>query len=361
MRRSLRFLSSCSSSSLIARIPVQPKEVTLHAVQNHPFQAVQVVEAKAEGFPHGGQEWLSGIFAHQAEQLTQGQHHQLAAMLFQSGEVISDLRCGLEDGLFFWVRIAALEPLAARGAMGQKRDALMLLVGDALVSDEVACIELHLDLVLGLPDLYLAADPRYRNRVAVAVQGYIAFDIHGPLMQTINFRDPDGQRFQMPLLEGKQLARNGTDMLFISGVDAIAPLPGLFIQVWPAGERTASQEVVLDEPEWPFDASRAVGIATLVGYESEIKAFGKGSHLGHGNHLPSRSSQHHHVGVVDHDALRAASEIPQRFGEKDFAIEALKRCVALKEQHARVAQHGRSSLHFAFLPGEFEFMGRSIV
>jgi hypothetical protein len=32
----------------------------------------------------------------------------------------------------------------------------------------------------------------------------------------------------MPLLEGKQLARNGADMFFISGVDAIAPPPGLF-------------------------------------------------------------------------------------------------------------------------------------
>jgi len=163
------------------------------------------------------------------------------------------------------------------------------------------------------------------------------------------------------LLEGKQLARNGADMFFISGVDAIAPLPGLCIQVWPTGERTASQEVVLNEPERPFDASGAVGIATLVGHKAEVEAFGKGSHLGHGNHLPSGSSQHHHVGVVDHDALRAATEIPQRFGEEDFAIEALKRCVALKEQHARVAQHGRSGLYFAFLSSQFECMRRSIV
>jgi len=43
----------------------------------------------------------------------------------------------------------------------------------------------------------------------------------------------------MPLLEGKQLTRNGADMFFIGGVHAIAPPPGLFIQVWPAGERTA--------------------------------------------------------------------------------------------------------------------------
>src|SRR5215472_13854378 len=81
--------------------------------------------------------------------------------------------------------------------------------------------------------------PIHRDRVAVTVKGYIAFDIHGPLLQTINLRDPHGQRFQMPLLEGEQLARNGADMFFVGGVHAIAPLPCLFIQVWPAGERTA--------------------------------------------------------------------------------------------------------------------------
>ena len=98
-----------------------------------------------------------------------------------------------------------------------------------------------------------------------------------------------------------------------------------------------------------------------MGHEAEVEALGKGRHLGHGNHLSPRASQHHHVRVVDHDAVWAAAEIPQRFGEKDFAIEPLKRRIALKEQHARVAQHGRGSLHFAFLSSEFEFMGRSIV
>jgi len=163
------------------------------------------------------------------------------------------------------------------------------------------------------------------------------------------------------LLEGKQLARNGADVFFIGGVDPLAPLPSLPIQVWPTGEGAAGQEVPFNEPERSFHPSRAVGIATLVGYEGEAEALGKGGHLGHGNHLSPRSPQYHHVRVVSHDALRAAAEISQSFGEKDFAIEALKRRETLKEQHARVAQHGRSGLYAAFLPGEFDFMGRSIV
>src|ERR1700746_710391 len=105
-------------------------------------------------------------------------------MLFQSCEVVRDLRCRLEDGLFFRVRVAALQSLAARGAMDQKGDALIMLVGDAFVSNDIAWIELRLDLVLDLPNLYWAPDPRPRERLPLAVQGYIAFDIHGPLVQT---------------------------------------------------------------------------------------------------------------------------------------------------------------------------------
>ena len=52
-------------------------------------------------------------------------------MLFQSCDVVGDLWRRLEDSLFFRVRIAALEPLAAWWAMGHESDALILLVGDA--------------------------------------------------------------------------------------------------------------------------------------------------------------------------------------------------------------------------------------
>jgi hypothetical protein len=98
-------------------------------------------------------------------------------------------------------------------------------------------------------------------------------------------------------------------VFFIGGVDAIAPLPSLPIQVLPTGERAAGQEVPFNEPEWSFHPSRAVGIATVVGYEGEAEALGESRHLGHGNHLSPRSPQHHHVRVVDHDASWGAAEI----------------------------------------------------
>src|SRR5207248_4452651 len=150
------------------------------------------------------------IFPHQTEQLTQGQHHQLVTVLFQSADIISYLWRGLEDGLFFGVSIAALKALSAWWAMGAERDALILFVGDALVGHDVTRIELDLDLVLGFPNLHATTDPGHRDGVAVAVQGHITFDIHRALVQTIDFGDPGGQRLQMPLLEGKPLARDGT-------------------------------------------------------------------------------------------------------------------------------------------------------
>lgn len=98
-----------------------------------------------------------------------------------------------------------------------------------------------------------------------------------------------------------------------------------------------------------------------MGYEGEAEALGKGGHFGNGNHLASRPAQDHHVRVVDHDAFRAAAEIAQSFGEKNLAVKPLKGWIALKEQHARVAQYGRSGLHSAFLAGDLDFMRRRIV
>ena len=37
--------------------------------------------------------------------------------------------------------------------------------------------------------------------------------------------------------------------------------------------------------------------------EAEAETFGKGGHLGHRNHLAAGASQHHDMGVVDHDPL----------------------------------------------------------
>ena len=92
-------------------------------------------------------------------------------------------------------------------------------------------------------------------------------------------------------------------MFFVGRVDPVAPLPRLLIQVRPTGEAAARQEVVLDEPEVALYAGGTIGVAPFMSHEAEAETFGKSRHLGHRNHRASGAAQHHHMGVVDHDAL----------------------------------------------------------
>src|SRR5437667_8944986 len=83
MRRSLRFLSSCSSSSFIFIAGVsfgfiELEEVARHAAQDHTFEAVHVVEAVTGGFVDGGAHGGAGIVADHTEQLAQGHDTELA-------------------------------------------------------------------------------------------------------------------------------------------------------------------------------------------------------------------------------------------------------------------------------------------
>jgi hypothetical protein len=126
---------------------------------------------------------------------------------------------------------------------------LVLGFGDAPMRDQAPGIELNLDLVLGLSHLYAAADPVHRDRIAVAIQRDIPFDIDQPLMQSVDFRNPCRQRFQMQPLNCEQLTRNRADMFLISRVDFVAPLPRPLIQVVPTAEAASGQEVPFDKTE----------------------------------------------------------------------------------------------------------------
>src|SRR5580704_2869592 len=156
--------------------------------------------------------------------------------------------------------IGSRASLAAWRTMFGQRDSLLLGFGNAPVRDQAAGIELNLDLVLRLAYLHAPADPVHRDRIAVAVQRDISFDIHQALLQPVDFRNPRRQRFQMQPLDGKQLTRNRADMFLISPVHLVAPLPRPLIQILPTAECAPGQEVRLDEMEGPLDAPRTVRI-----------------------------------------------------------------------------------------------------
>ena len=104
-----------------------------------------------------------------------------------------------------------------------------------------------------------------------------------------------------------------------------------------------------------------IGIASFMRHESKPEAVGERLHLRHGNHLSPRAAQHHHMRVVDHHALRRAVHVAHRIGEKHLAVEALKGGRDLKEQHARITEHGRGGLRFILPAADFHFVRRSVV
>src|ERR1700685_1669937 len=145
--------------------------------------------------------------------------------------------------------IGSCASLAAWRTMLGQHDSLLLGFGDAPVRDQAAGIELNLDLVLRLAYLHAPADPVHRDRIAVAVQRDIPFDIHQALLQPVDFRNPRRQWFQMQPLDCKQLTRNRADMFLVSRVDLIAPLSRPLIQILPTAEGAAGQEVSFDNAE----------------------------------------------------------------------------------------------------------------
>jgi hypothetical protein len=98
-----------------------------------------------------------------------------------------------------------------------------------------------------------------------------------------------------------------------------------------------------------------------VRHELKAETLCKGSHLRHRNHVAAAAAKHHHVRVVDHHSRRDSTHVTQRIGEKHLTVETPEVGVTLEEQHSRVTQDGRSSLHFPFPAAQFEFVRRRVV
>src|SRR6266699_772079 len=121
MRRSWRFFSSCSSSSVIVLAScVEQKIFAGHAPQDHPLQPVQVVKTVAGSLPHGSYEWFAWILPHELQQLPQGQRDDLAAVLLHSRHIVGQLGQGGNDGFLFRMGIGTRNSLTPwRPVLGQ--------------------------------------------------------------------------------------------------------------------------------------------------------------------------------------------------------------------------------------------------
>ena len=97
-------------------------------------------------------------------------------------------------------------------------------------------------------------------------------------MQPIDLRNPRWQRSQMESLDSKQLTRHRAEMLFVSGVDLIAPLPRPLIQILPTAECATREEIPLDKAERPLHppgtvrmAACAVSLVLAAGEQQEME------------------------------------------------------------------------------------------
>src|SRR5207247_4744638 len=120
MWRSLRFFRSCSSSSLIfirSSFRFEQEVVASDAAPNHAVEPVQIVEAVTARFRHSREYGLTGIFADDPQQLAQSNGEIAVSAFFERGQIIGQFRSRLKDRLFFRMRIAAFDALAARRPM----------------------------------------------------------------------------------------------------------------------------------------------------------------------------------------------------------------------------------------------------
>ncbi len=150
-------------------------------------------------------------------------------------------------------------------------------------------------------------------------------------------------------------------MALVTAIDLVAPLASLEVEIVPVLEGAAREEVSFDEPKRAFDSGGAIFIQDFMSAELKAVALSESRHLRHGHHLGTGTAQDNHMRVIDHDDPRGTVKVFQGLGEKDLAVKALKGGVALEEEHAGVAQHGRGGLDFAALASEIHQMGGGIV
>src|SRR5580704_14291382 len=147
-------------------------------------------------------------------------------------------------------------------------------------------------------------------------------------------------------------------MLLVGGVDLVAPLARLLIQIFPTGEGPSGEEVSLDKAERSLYTGGAIGVAQLMCHESEPETVAESFHLRYGDHLSSSTTQHYHMRVVDHHASRGPREVTQCLGQKYLAVETSEGRIALEEQHPRITQNRRRRLHLSFPFAQFDFVWR---
>src|SRR6266851_4798969 len=363
MRFRWRFLSSCSSSSVIVPsvvvVTIQSEIVVSDPPKDHAFDPAQIEEAVAFRLCNGVFEGSRGVLPDHAEEVAQGKGRLLPAPLLERSHVGGEVGRELDDAglLGRWSRLFGVLPW---WPMLLDRDPLAYGIDDPGMGDALSAA-LDLDPVLCLSYFYPAAEPFGRDRVTIGMETDVSLEVDDALMEPVDVGHPDGEWLQARLLKGEELARYRPEVTLVPPVDLVAPRPGLGVQVRPIGEGPSGEKVALDIVEKSLHPGGPIGIADLVGDEGEAVSLAEGLHLGDGDHVRSRPLEDHDVGVVDHDPLGGPAEVLERVGQEGLALETLKPGDALEEDHPRVTQHGGGRLDETLLPPDHDFVRRGVM
>jgi hypothetical protein len=151
-----------------------------------------------------------------------------------------------------------------------------------MLADEAVTIE-DTNAVLGGDYINGTIQEPERCGVVVGMQGDEAECVDGAVDDLTGLADVQRQWPQGWLLDREEFPRGSQQGTLVGLVDLVAPLTQLAIAVGDVGELTIGVEVALDVVEVALDASRAIGVTELVGYELKTDVFVKRSHLGRGH------------------------------------------------------------------------------
>jgi len=129
MRRSLRFFSRCSSSSVIVRSPVEQKVFACHTARSSvpTVQIVKSITSASRTAPKSG----SRGYRTRRSSCRRAKRHHLAAPLFQPRDILGQFGSGGDNGLLFGMRIGTRRLCPRGGRCSVQQDSLVLGFGNA--------------------------------------------------------------------------------------------------------------------------------------------------------------------------------------------------------------------------------------
>jgi hypothetical protein len=176
----------------------------MDVLQDHAFEALEVVESEVVGGPDGIEEGGAGVVADHAEKPPDGKDSASAGVALKVLDVGGGLGCFGKELAFLGAGFvlgrsgAARGPVFGEGAAAGPPD-------DAPVGGDEARAEEELDVVLGLADFELSTDEGGGSGVVASADVDVALEVDDAVVEVVDLGKPSGER---SFLEARSLELN---------------------------------------------------------------------------------------------------------------------------------------------------------